>query len=179
MVKVGKVGKLPRFSKKGKLAQDYCIFNVFNLCTWAKSSLKGWCCYKQQIGIDIDFLYLIYNGHLRNYTFLWPCPLGSPPSSIAGRLRPLYEPTYLSHPEDQFCLGWDLRFTKNFRIETSDESGSYEYIGWCEGYITPLKSLEIPIWNQKSRTSKKEIPLKNEKSRTLNAEVICPSDIED
>ena len=36
-------------------------------------------------------------------------------------------------------------------------------------------SLDIPIRNQESRTSKPEILLKNEKSRTLNVEVIYPS----
>ena len=44
-----------------------------------------------------------------------------------------------------------------------------------EERITPLKSLEIPIRNQKSRTPVPEISLKIEKSRTLNVEVIYPS----
>ena len=46
-----------------------------------------------------------------------------------------------------------------------------------EGKITPQKSLEIPIRNQKSRTPKQEIPLKNEKSRTLSTEVIYSSSV--
>ena len=64
----------------------------------------------------------------------------------------------------------------------------------AEGKITPYKSLEIPVRNQKSRgvnqlleifgitirneksrTPKPKIPLKNKKSRTLNVEVTYPS----
>ena len=45
----------------------------------------------------------------------------------------------------------------------------------AEGKITPYKSLEIPVRNQKSRTSKPTITLKNEKSRTQNDEVFYPS----
>ena len=43
-----------------------------------------------------------------------------------------------------------------------------------EGYITPKKSLDIPIRNQKSHTPSPEILLKNQKSRRLNVEMIYP-----
>ena len=55
------------------------------------------------------------------------------------------------------------------------ENNSKECAAFTEGSITPYKSQEIPVRNQKSHTPKQEIPLKNEKYRTLNVELIYPS----